>query len=83
MKLLTHNMLTSRAIKGVTVGYPLRIIVSYVMLVIIFLKNYNSRLQSFNLRYLRYLLIIENKRKYNSNDRKKIKDYFINILNNL
>ncbi|KMQ86269.1 hypothetical protein RF55_14781 [Lasius niger] len=26
MKLLTHNMLTSKAIKGVTVGYPLRII---------------------------------------------------------
>ncbi|XP_011055828.1 PREDICTED: multifunctional methyltransferase subunit TRM112-like protein isoform X2 [Acromyrmex echinatior] len=26
MKLLTHNMLTSRAMKGVTVGYPLKIV---------------------------------------------------------
>lgn len=29
MKLLTHNMLTSRGLKGVTVGYPLGIVVSY------------------------------------------------------
>lgn len=28
MKLLTHNLLTSRCIKGVNVGYPLGIIVS-------------------------------------------------------
>lgn len=28
MKLLTHNMLTSKCLKGVTVGYPLEIIVS-------------------------------------------------------
>lgn len=28
MKLLTHNMLTSKCLKGVTVGYPLGIIVS-------------------------------------------------------
>ncbi|XP_012064116.1 PREDICTED: multifunctional methyltransferase subunit TRM112-like protein [Atta cephalotes] len=34
MKLLTHNMLTSRAMKGVTVGYPLKIIVSYFLLFI-------------------------------------------------
>ncbi|XP_012521689.1 multifunctional methyltransferase subunit TRM112-like protein isoform X2 [Monomorium pharaonis] len=26
MKLLTHNMLTSKAMKGVTVGYPLKIV---------------------------------------------------------
>ncbi|XP_011704892.1 PREDICTED: multifunctional methyltransferase subunit TRM112-like protein, partial [Wasmannia auropunctata] len=26
MKLLTHNMLTSKAIRGVTLGYPLKII---------------------------------------------------------
>lgn len=25
MKLLTHNMLTSKCMKGVTVGYPLKI----------------------------------------------------------
>nr|CAG4652359.1 EOG090X0LTV [Triops cancriformis] len=30
MKLLTHNFLTSRCIKGVTVGYPLQIIVNEV-----------------------------------------------------
>ena len=29
MKLLTHNMLTSNIIKGVTKGYPLGINVSY------------------------------------------------------
>jgi multifunctional methyltransferase subunit TRM112 len=28
MKLLTHNMLTSKCLKGVQVGYPLKIIVS-------------------------------------------------------
>ncbi|KAL6443457.1 hypothetical protein ACFW04_002950 [Cataglyphis niger] len=30
MKLLTHNMLTSKAIRGVTVGYPLKIIIGHV-----------------------------------------------------
>lgn len=29
MKLLTHNMLTSKCLKGVTVGYPLGIVVSF------------------------------------------------------
>jgi multifunctional methyltransferase subunit TRM112 len=28
MKLLTHNMLTSKCLKGVNVGYPLGIVVS-------------------------------------------------------
>ena len=28
MKLLTHNMLTSKAIKGVQTGFPLKIVVS-------------------------------------------------------
>jgi len=34
MKLLTHNMLTSKCLKGVNVGYPLGIVVSmcYVVL---------------------------------------------------
>lgn len=50
MKLLTHNMLTSRAIRGVTVGYPLRIIVSYVMLLIIFKKKITIHARSFSLR---------------------------------
>jgi len=30
MKLLTHNMLTSKCLKGVTVGYPLEIIAKEV-----------------------------------------------------
>jgi len=32
MKLLTHNMLTSKCLKGVTVGYPLEIIAKEVKL---------------------------------------------------
>ena len=32
MKLLTHNMLTSKCLKGVTVGYPLGILVSIISL---------------------------------------------------
>ena len=31
MKLLTHNMLTSKCLKGVQVGYPLKIIVSMTL----------------------------------------------------
>jgi multifunctional methyltransferase subunit TRM112 len=30
MKLLTHNMLTSRCLKGVTTGYPLKIVANEV-----------------------------------------------------
>lgn len=56
MKLLTHNMLTSRAIRGVTVGYPLRIIVSYVMLLIIFKKKITIMLAKFQPQN-RYLII--------------------------
>ncbi|RZF33707.1 hypothetical protein LSTR_LSTR007735 [Laodelphax striatellus] len=30
MKLLTHNFLTSRCLKGVNVGYPLKIVLGHV-----------------------------------------------------
>ncbi|XP_059475666.1 multifunctional methyltransferase subunit TRM112-like protein [Neocloeon triangulifer] len=33
MKLLTHNMLSSRCIKGVSVGYPLKILAKNVKLI--------------------------------------------------
>ena len=35
MKLLTHNMLTSKCLKGITNGFPLKIVVSFVIKIIL------------------------------------------------
>ncbi len=43
MKLLTHNMLTSKCLKGVTNGFPLKIIVS-LDLFLIFINNFELNL---------------------------------------
>lgn len=51
MKLLTHNMLTSKCLKGVTVGYPLGIIVSLFHKETIF-----ERLKTINFEMLRLTL---------------------------
>lgn len=38
MKLLTHNMLTSKAIKGVQTGFPLKIVVRVLALQVVIRK---------------------------------------------
>lgn len=46
MKLLTHNMLTSKCLKGVTVGYPLGIVVSFTS-IYNFKVNLNKPIKTF------------------------------------